>query len=71
MAGIFMGDNAPQLVMLDEPTNNMDLEGINALESALSKYQGALLVVPHDKLFLENIGVEVDVHLGAEFKQIF
>ena len=71
MAGIFMGDNPPQLVMLDEPTNNMDLESINALESALSKYQGALLVVSHDKLFLENIGVEVYVSLGAEFKQIF
>jgi ATPase subunit of ABC transporter with duplicated ATPase domains len=63
MACIFMGDNPPQLVMLDEPTNNMDLESINALESALGKYQGALLVVSHDKIFLENIGIEAYVSL--------
>lgn len=71
MACIFMGDNPPQLVILDEPTNNMDLESINALESALGKYQGALLVVSHDKLFLENIGVEVYVSLGAKCMQGF
>lgn len=71
MACIFMGDNPPQLVILDEPTNNMDLESIHALESALGKYQGALLIVSHDKLFLENIGVEVYVSLGAKCTQGF
>lgn len=65
MACIFIGDKPPQLVMLDEPTNNMDLESIHALESALGKYQGALLVVSHDKQFLENIGVEAYVSLGV------
>lgn len=67
MACIFMGDNPPQLVILDEPTNNMDLESINALESALGKYQGALLVVSHDKQFLENIDVEFYVSLNVNY----
>lgn len=49
----------------------MDWESIHALESALGKYQDALLVVSHDKLFLENISVEVYVSLGAKCTQGF
>jgi len=43
--------------MLDEPTNNLDLDSVQKLESALGNYRGALLVVSHDDSFLENIGV--------------
>lgn len=71
MATIFMGDNPPQLVILDEPTNNVDFESINALESAIACYRGALLVVSHDKLFLENIGIEKCVNLGTGPTHIF
>lgn len=71
LACIFMGDHPPQLVMLDEPTNNMDLESIHALESALSEYQGALLVVSHDKQFLENIGIQAYVSLEPEHRTSF
>jgi len=45
----------PALIILDEPTNHMDLDSILALEDALREYEGALLLVSHDELFLEAI----------------
>ncbi|MEN0057592.1 MAG: ATP-binding cassette domain-containing protein [Bdellovibrio sp.] len=53
----------PQLLVLDEPTNNLDIESLEVLEGVLKEYQGALLVVSHDQTFLKNIGVHHAVHL--------
>jgi ATPase subunit of ABC transporter with duplicated ATPase domains len=57
LACILMAEKPPQLIILDEPTNNLDLECILSLEQALCYYQGALLVISHDRWFLENIKV--------------
>ena len=48
----------PSLIILDEPTNHMDLESIELLESALKEYQGALLFITHDKTFLKNLSTK-------------
>ncbi len=48
----------PSLIILDEPTNHMDLESIELLESALQGYEGALLFITHDKTFLENLSTK-------------
>ncbi|MFA5075189.1 MAG: ABC-F family ATP-binding cassette domain-containing protein [Candidatus Babeliales bacterium] len=58
LACVLMGDTPPQLILLDEPTNNMDLDSIASMEKALKNYKGALIVVSHDETFLQNIGVE-------------
>ncbi|MGN6100283.1 MAG: ABC-F family ATP-binding cassette domain-containing protein [Devosia sp.] len=54
----------PELLILDEPTNHLDLEAIEAVEAGLRAYDGALIVVSHDRAFLEAIGIERGVVLG-------
>ena len=48
----------PSLIILDEPTNYMDLESIQLLESSLKEYKGALLFITHDKTFLDNLSTK-------------
>ena len=45
----------PELLLLDEPTNHLDIESIQWLEVFLSSYKGAVMLVSHDKAFLDNI----------------
>ncbi|MBL6616195.1 MAG: ABC-F family ATP-binding cassette domain-containing protein [Reyranella sp.] len=52
-----LGVHPPQLLILDEPTNNLDLDSIAAVEAGLRAYDGALLVVSHDEAFLAAIGI--------------
>lgn len=61
---IAMLANEPSLLILDEPTNHLDLPSIEELESALSKYAGAILYVSHDGYFQQSLGGEV-VKIGA------
>lgn len=63
LAIALMSAEPPQLLMLDEPTNHMDLESIETLERALISYDGALLVTSHDRWFLEAIGIEREIEL--------
>ncbi|NLU68884.1 ABC-F family ATP-binding cassette domain-containing protein [Streptomyces sp. HNM0574] len=57
LAALMLAEPAPQLLMLDEPTNNLDLASVRHLRTALDGYQGALIVVSHDLAFLRELGV--------------
>ncbi|WP_283591987.1 ABC-F family ATP-binding cassette domain-containing protein [Clostridium butanoliproducens] len=46
--------NEPDLLMLDEPTNHLDLQALNWLEEYLKSYKGAVLIVSHDRYFLDS-----------------
>lgn len=64
LACILAGDTPPKLLVLDEPTNNLDLNSIEQIESALLNFEGALVVISHDKSFLQNIGISKEINLS-------
>ncbi|GHD03156.1 ATP-binding cassette domain-containing protein [Zhihengliuella salsuginis] len=64
LARILLADPAPQLMLLDEPTNNLDLDSVDQLVSALEGYGGALLLVTHDEEFARRITPECEWHVG-------
>ncbi|MFF7986515.1 ABC-F family ATP-binding cassette domain-containing protein [Streptomyces sp. NPDC007901] len=57
LAALLLAEPAPQLLMLDEPTNNLDMASVRQLTTALESYEGALVVASHDLPFLESIGI--------------
>jgi ATPase subunit of ABC transporter with duplicated ATPase domains len=57
LAALMLAEPAPQLLMLDEPTNNLDMASVRQLASALESYEGALIVASHDVPFLESVGI--------------
>ncbi|EFE65699.1 ABC-F family ATP-binding cassette domain-containing protein [Streptomyces viridosporus] len=57
LAALLLAEPAPQLLMLDEPTNNLDMASARQLTTALESYEGALIVASHDLPFLESIGI--------------
>jgi ATPase subunit of ABC transporter with duplicated ATPase domains len=57
LATLLLAEPAPQLLLLDEPTSNLDLASVRQLTGALAAYRGALLVASHDVTFLRDLGI--------------
>jgi len=59
---------APDLLLMDEPTNHLDIEALSFLESFLSSYQGACLIISHDRYFLDRITTAtLEIEAGRAF----
>jgi ATP-binding cassette ChvD family protein len=61
----------PELLLLDEPTNHLDAETVNWLEGHLRNYPGAILIVTHDRYFLDNVTgwiLELDRGRGVPYQ---
>lgn len=59
----FLSPAKPELLMLDEPTNNLDLTNIEFLEKLVCGFHGAIIVVSHDKTFLQNCSINAELAL--------
>ncbi len=57
--------NKPDIILLDEPTNHLDIISISWLEQYLQKFEGAVILISHDRLFLDNVTERtLDISLG-------
>lgn len=66
LARLLFADPVPQLLVLDEPTNNLDLQSVDQLVGALQNYRGAVIVVSHDDSFLARLGLDRVLVLCAD-----
>jgi len=57
LCGLSISNKAPDMIILDEPTNNLDLQNVEILTNSIKDYHGTLVVISHDGVFLEEIGV--------------
>lgn len=58
-----ISSQSPDLIVLDEPTNNLDIQNVEILTAAINEYEGTLLVVSHDDFFLEQINIDRTIGL--------
>jgi len=66
LARLLLSDPPAQLLVLDEPTNNLDIASTDQLVQALSAYRGGLLVVSHDRAFLDRLGLDAELVLAPD-----
>ncbi|WP_461534292.1 ribosomal protection-like ABC-F family protein [Sinomicrobium sp.] len=58
-----ISNQSPDMIILDEPTNNLDIQNIEILTDAIDEYQGTLVVISHDESFLEEININRAIQL--------
>ena len=58
-----VSNQSPDMIILDEPTNNLDIQNIEILTKAINEYQGTLIVVSHDETFLEQANIKCIIQL--------
>jgi ATPase subunit of ABC transporter with duplicated ATPase domains len=64
LCSLAVATQAPDMIILDEPTNNLDIQNIGILTEAINEYRGTLLVVSHDTHFLQEINADGEINLG-------
>lgn len=63
LCGLSISNIAPDIIILDEPTNNLDLQNVEILTNSIKDYHGTVLVISHDEVFLEEIEIDRELKL--------
>lgn len=63
LAAVIGSGNQPDLLILDEPTNNLDIKSTMVLEEALNQYKGAVLIVSHDDIFMQKLNMNRSIKI--------
>jgi ATPase subunit of ABC transporter with duplicated ATPase domains len=62
---LMISNRVPDVFVLDEPTNNLDLSSLDVLAATVRDYRGTLLVISHDRYFVDRIGITRCIGLEA------
>ena len=63
LCALSISGKSPDMIVMDEPTNNLDIQNIEILAASIKDYKGTLLVVSHDETFLQELGVKHEILL--------
>ena len=63
MAAVTAAEKLPDLIIMDEPTNNLDVQSLEIVENALNQYRGGLIIISHDETFLNNVGINEEIQM--------
>jgi ATPase subunit of ABC transporter with duplicated ATPase domains len=64
LCSLTISNQGPDIIILDEPTNNLDIQNIEILTAAINEYKGTLIVISHDEYFLNQINIEHSMVIG-------
>jgi ATPase subunit of ABC transporter with duplicated ATPase domains len=59
-----ISNHTPSLIILDESNNNLDLSSLQILTQTIKQYKGSLLLISHDRYFVEEVAVNKEVEMG-------
>ena len=61
---LMISNNTPDMFILDEPTNNLDIQSIEIITATIKNYTGTVIAISHDNYFIEEIGIEQHILLS-------
>ena len=61
---LMISNNTPDIFILDEPTNNLDIQSIEIITATIKNYTGTVIVISHDDYFIQEIGIEQRILLS-------
>ncbi|MDR0658131.1 MAG: ATP-binding cassette domain-containing protein [Mediterranea sp.] len=68
---LMISNHIPDMFILDEPTNNLDISSLSIITNTIKNYQGTILVISHDKYFVDEIGITKSIEVKIRNNSIW